>query len=157
MIKKDQQKVFYLEFQIIKLLYFHMDSLLRIQHTYNSDIIFLQGKFMIFKGLSKTFSFVVIFRRETWNCTAAALLYTRHSCLFIYFSSVVHVIFSRGKQRKVYVFISKVQNKWRIFTSHSIRPFVSFPDWRLYSRDREVSDCQLTHEWYCKHQFYIHL
>ena len=34
-----------------------------------------KAKVMISEGLSNIISFMVIFRQETWNCTAAALLY----------------------------------------------------------------------------------
>ena len=72
----------------------------QLYNSYNNDAVFLKAKVMISEGLFKTILFVVIFRRETWNCTAAALYFTRHFCLFIYFSSVVHVILRQGQTTK---------------------------------------------------------
>ena len=70
---------------------------------------------MISEGLSKTISFIVIFRRETWNCTAAALYFTRHLHLFLYFSSVVHVILRQGQTMKSLCFHFKTAElEWGI-------------------------------------------
>ena len=47
------------------------NSQLYIQQQRNTP----KAKVMISEGLSKIISFMVIFRQETCNCTAAALLY----------------------------------------------------------------------------------
>ena len=35
---------------------------------------------MISEGFSKTISFVVVFRRETWNCTVVEYTYFKKGC-----------------------------------------------------------------------------
>ena len=93
----------------------------QLYNSYNNNVIFLKAKVMISEGLFKTILFVVIFRRETWNCTAAALYFTRHFCFFIYFSSVVHVILRQGQTTKTLCFRFKTTEVGN-FASHSIRP-----------------------------------
>lgn len=104
----------------------------QLYNSYNNDVIFLKAKVMISEGLSTTILFMVIFRRETWNCTAAALYFTRHLCLFIYFSSVVHVILRQGQTTKTLHFRFKTTEQVLVgnFASHSIRPLCADVFWR---------------------------
>ena len=57
---------------------------LQLYNSYNSSV-FLKAKVVICEGLSKTILFVIFFRQETWNCTAAELHYETFVLVGLFF------------------------------------------------------------------------
>ena len=70
-------------------------------NKYSSDWTFLKAKVMITEGLSKTFSFKVIFRGNLHELHCSGRI-TRHLCLFVYF--LLAIIFSQGLINKSWHF-----------------------------------------------------